>query len=96
MAAIPFVPGTEPVRPEPATLVGEIPTRQPAAPSAAEANRAVMQQIRELTASVEALATQFPETSESARAVKQGLVDMMVRIVASQRTPESPSPQILG
>lgn len=60
--------------------------------------QAVMRQVRELSMSVQGIASQFPAASQAARQVADGLKQMMVAIVSDlNKTQESPpSPPVTG
>jgi alpha-D-ribose 1-methylphosphonate 5-phosphate C-P lyase len=58
----------------------------------AAAVQGASQQLRDLIAGIDAVARQFPETSEPASAAKMALVEMMQAIVGAQRGPESVAP----
>jgi hypothetical protein len=55
-----------------------------------------MQQVRDLTASMDTLAAQYPEVGAEMQQAKQLVVKALVKITSSTPSPESPSPAVLG
>jgi hypothetical protein len=101
MAALPMMPGQPPQGPAAVSaILAGAPAPQPAAvASQDEISRAVMTQIRDLQAGVEALARQYPAIADVASQVKQLLVQAMVKIVGgvgSQAGSEAPAPRVIG
>jgi len=99
---LPPIPATQPqpeVSPYATPMGGLVPPGSEAPrEDAQEAQRAVMRRIREVSATVEALARQFPPFAEHARTVLDALKDGMVAIVSDlNRVEESPpAPRVLG
>lgn len=102
MAALPMMPGQPPEGPAAvsAILAGAPTPEQPAAvASQDEISRAVMTQVRDLMAGVEAFARQYPAIAAEANLIKQSLTQMMVKIVGSvgsQAGSEAPAPRVIG
>lgn len=68
-----------------------------AAAAKAERDKVVMSQIRDLHGMIDGLARQYPAASQEADAVKQALVAMMNKIVASPQGREaSQSTGVMG
>lgn len=55
-----------------------------------------MNQIRDVLATVEGIARQFPEAAQTASMVKQALVKLTMDVVGSARQPESPAPRVMA
>jgi hypothetical protein len=93
---LPMMPGSQPSAPP---NVGSLLGPQTQAAPAMDPNAAgqgVMEQVRTLTAGMDALAAQYPDIASQMQQAKQIVVGAMVRIVASQPAPESPAPAVLG
>ena len=79
------------------SLLGGAASPRPAQPSIEEAMQGASRQLHDLIAGIEAVARQFPETSEAASAAKMAMVEMLQSIVGAQRGPESNvPPPVLG
>lgn len=97
MAALPFVPGTQPPgAAEVGGLVAPPAAAQPVEAGVDERARGVMLQVRDIQQGVENLARQFPAVADLMEQVKQLLVQAMVKVVGSQTGPEAPGPPVLG
>lgn len=96
---LPFVPGTAPAAsPDMGALMGPTPAVTPQAGTGAnEQSQQVMIQIRDLKATVDALARQYPAAAPEAQQVSEALVAWMVKIVGSMSAPEpAASPNVIG
>jgi len=99
MASLAMVPGQAPEGAAGvARLLEGAPPQAQATPrtDTQDLSRAVMMQIRDLQAGVEAFARQYPVVADLMQEVKQKLIQAMVKVVGSQPGPEAPAPPVVG
>jgi len=75
-------------------LVGGVPTATPTGPSPEQKVQAYMDQVRNLSLSIEALAQQHPEAANDLNDAKNALVNSMSKVASASTSPEgNPQPQ---
>lgn len=75
-------------------LVGGAPQGAPVGPTPEQKTQAYMEQIRNLTILIEALAQQHPEAANDMNDAKNALINSMAKVASAMTSPEGqPQPQ---
>lgn len=100
---VPASPGAPPPAPPPGAgqppagisgLVGGVPSQLPTGPTPDQKVQAYMEQIRNLTIAIEALAQQHPEAANDMNDAKNALINSMSKVATAMQSPDqNPQPQ---
>lgn len=69
-------------------LVGGVPNATPVGPTPEQKIQAYMEQVRNITIQIEALANQHPEVANDMNNAKNALVNSMSKVAAAMSSPE--------
>lgn len=69
-------------------LVGGVPNATPVGPTPEQKIQAYMEQIRNITIQLDALANQHPEVANSMNDAKNALIDSMSKVASAMSSPE--------